>query len=288
MSKLNPVYENQRAIVGGKCGTWVPVSTEEIPDAISTDPNKPTVDTEGNIYYADPYVPVTAQDKGPTPISANMCNAIPTPSPIVQLPPIVQPISLVPYASQNQPLVQYEPSYRPPVEETRTPEPVYRRKPFVGISAGVSVISLLVIIIACFFTLFGEYSLVSGALHLVEADVLTSLLDGKADQTAIFEVVLIACYGLVTICSIVAMINALVKIGKLKPLAKANGWVIAALVLTVAAIVVSMLFAKVNVGYGVYVIAVLLLVSVLMTAIGIKKDEQVIDYAASKQTFTIE
>ncbi|MCL2630303.1 MAG: hypothetical protein FWD49_02110 [Firmicutes bacterium] len=40
-------------------------------------------------------------------IPSNAFNAVPTPSQIIQMPPIIQPIALVPYTSQNQPLLQY-------------------------------------------------------------------------------------------------------------------------------------------------------------------------------------
>jgi hypothetical protein len=86
-------------------------------------------------------------------IQANLNNAVPTPSSIVQLPPIVQPIALVPFASQNQPLLQYDPNYRPPEpsQSQSAPAPKYRLKPYKGISliqilCSVATIVLLVLL----------------------------------------------------------------------------------------------------------------------------------------------
>lgn len=79
-------------------------------------------------------------------INSNLNNAIPTPSSIVQMPPIVQPIALVPYTSQNQPLLQYDP-YSRPAEPTLEPKaPKYVKKPYKGISIASFIIALLGIV----------------------------------------------------------------------------------------------------------------------------------------------
>lgn len=56
-------------------------------------------DEQGNLYQAQTYF-------RPLPNSAPV--AVPTPSAVVQLNPIVTPMTIVPYISQDQPLYQYD------------------------------------------------------------------------------------------------------------------------------------------------------------------------------------
>ena len=187
----------RRGVVNGQTGTWVPVETGRVPDNISTDPNKPSVGADNSYYFAtpfasnapDPYNPYGYQQPygGPRPISANMNNAIPTPSSIVQLPPIVQPISLVPYASQNQPLVQYDPNVRPDVPETKTPEPVYRKRPFIGLSIVTIIFTLIALVVGCLIPM-EKYALMN-VVNLVQKGEVVSLLNGDMDVLSLLALI---------------------------------------------------------------------------------------------------
>lgn len=119
-------------------GRWVAVDQNNLGFSVPPLPNgQPVQGPDGALYCVGKSQDVVA------PVAGNANNAIPTPSGIVQLPPIVQPIALVPYTSQNQPLLQYDP-YSRPVEPQAAPKaPVYIRKPYKGISI-VSIIMAII------------------------------------------------------------------------------------------------------------------------------------------------
>lgn len=125
-------------------GKWEAVDPASLGFTISGDMNRPILGPDGAYYCISNSTPEYSS------IGANQHTAVPTPASIVQLPPIVQPIALVPFASQNQPLLQYDPNYRP--AEPQTPQaPKYRLKPYKGISfvqilLSVAVIALLVVL----------------------------------------------------------------------------------------------------------------------------------------------
>ncbi len=128
-------------------GMWTPVEGNiQMPQGAK--PGVPFVGPDGNIYCLG--------DGHPTPtmgaIAQNMNNAIPTPSSIIQMTPIVQPIALVPYASQNQPLLQYDPASKPPVEVKTT----YKRKPYPVLCVLLAIISILGIVLIMFMNAVGK------------------------------------------------------------------------------------------------------------------------------------
>ena len=183
----NPYEVNQHIHSGtlnGVSGKWVPVNSSEAPVHVSANPEQPTIGQDGAYYYAQDAICYN----NPMPIGANMNNAIPTPSQIVQLPPIVQPIAMVPYTTQNQPLVQYDPNYRPPVEHTAAPEPVYKPKPYAGISALVALFGLAVIVVSCLLAVYSNYTALDSILWLFkESDAIDKLLAG--DMSGIFTII---------------------------------------------------------------------------------------------------
>lgn len=286
----NPYEVNQQIHSGtlnGVPGKWVPVVPNEAPaGGVSTDPLQPTMGADGSYYYAED----VAVFNSPAPIGANYNNAIPTPSNIVQLPPIVQPIAMVPYTTQNQPLVQYDPNYRPPVEQTAAPEPVYKRKPYVGISALVALFALAVIVVGAIgriLAVFNGKSVIEGLIWtFTESEAMNNLLAG--DMSGIFMVLVPVLYGVVLVFCLIVMINALVHIGKMKPLNKVNGWTLAALILAIVALI--LMFVKKSdfeIGIGAYVILGLLVVMMILPLF-VNKKVHVLDYVANKQTFVID
>ena len=286
-------------VVNGQSGVWVPVQKGAVPENISTNPAKPTVGTDNNYYYADPYVmngqaapysglpyanstAYSEQYGAPRPIAANMNNAIPTPSSIVQLPPIVQPISLVPYASQNQPLVQYDPNVRPDVPETKTPEPVYKRKPHIGLS-------ILVLVLSCFALLFGclipvGKAAIMNVINLIQMGQLVELFNGNMDYLA--PVIVGVLYLLAFIFIIVVMIDAIVQVATQKIVAKFNVCNLLALICLVVAILLSFLLLKGDIisNISAFVMAEVILIMMLVVGFA-NRDAMVMDYVASKQTF---
>ena len=281
----NPYEVNQQMYSGslnGVSGKWVQVDASEAPSNVSTDPNAPSIGANGEYYYAQE---VAAYNNGPAPIAANYNNAIPTPSSIVQLPPIVQPIAMVPYTTQNQPLVQYDPNYRPPVEKTAAPEPVYKQKAYAGISALVALFAIAVIVVGCVLAVYGEYTVVTAIKNLIDTNALGDILSG--DLSGIFTVIVPILYAAIFVLCVIVMINALVKLGKMKPLGKLNGWTLAALILAIVNIV--LMFIKKDlfeIKLGAYIIAGILVVLMILPLF-VNKKVQVLDYVQSKQTYVI-
>ncbi len=282
----------RRGVVNGQTGTWVPVETGRVPDNISTDPNKPSVGADNSYYFAtpfasnapDPYNPYGYQQPygGPRPISANMNNAIPTPSSIVQLPPIVQPISLVPYASQNQPLVQYDPNVRPDVPETKTPEPVYRKRPFIGLSIVTIIFTLIALVVGCLIPM-EKYALMN-VVNLVQKGEVVSLLNG--DMDVLIPVVIGVLYALAFLFIVIVLIDGIVKLCKLKAVRKFNVLSLLALIFLIAAVVLAFVLQKVEIAYCISGIAMAAIMLVLMIIVAFgNREALVMDYIASKQTF---
>lgn len=119
-------------------GRWVAIDQNSLGFSVPPLPNgQPVQGPDGALYCMG-----NSEDKV-MPIAGNANNAVPTPSDIVQLPPIVQPIALVPYTSQNQPLLQYDPYSRPVDPQPAPKAPVYIRKPYKGVSVAAMLIALV-------------------------------------------------------------------------------------------------------------------------------------------------
>jgi len=281
----------RRGVVNGQSGTWVPVDAGNVPDNISTDPNRPSIGADNSYYFATPaaYGQQNAYGYqqqpyagGPRPISANMNNAIPTPSNIVQLPPIVQPISLVPYASQNQPLVQYDPNVRPDVPETRTPEPVYRKRPFIGLSIVTIILTLIALVVGSLIPM--EKHALSNVLNLIQQNQVAELLTGNMDQ--LIPVIIGALYALAFLFIVIVLIDGIVKLCKLKAVRKFNVLNLLALLFLIAAVVLAYVMLKVDLMDCISGIVMAVLVLIMMIVVGFgNREALVMDYIASKQTF---
>lgn len=140
----------------GQEGTWVPVDASSLPFTVGGAPNQPVLGPDGSYYC------VARSEQGFAPISANQNNAIPAPSQLVQLPPIVQPIALVPYSSQNQPLVQYNPNYTPEVPLGNTNDPVYREKPYAFLSVLLVLIAVAAAVVCALLVCLSASSGITG------------------------------------------------------------------------------------------------------------------------------
>lgn len=293
----NPYEVNQQihsGVLNGVSGKWVPVVPNEAPaGGVSNDPSRPTMGPDGQFYYAQD---INACNT-PSPIGANFNNAIPTPSSIVQLPPIVQPIAMVPYTTQNQPLVQYDPNYRPPVEQTAAPEPIYKRKPYIGISAFVALFALIAIVIGALghtFAVFKanatfpqDFSVIEGLKWLfTESGAMNAVKAGN--MSMIFLLVVPILFGVIMVMCLIVLINALVHVGKMKPLNKVNGWTLVALLLAIACVVIMFIKKSIfTIGwFGVGGILACLIVMMILPLF-VNKKVQVLDYVANKQTFVI-
>ncbi len=144
-------------------GAWEAVDASEMQIPLTAEPGKPFIGPDGEVYCI--------ADSNPefNGIQQNLNNAIPTPSSIIQMTPIVQPIALVPYASQNQPLLQYDPNSRPPeIIETR-----YKRKPYPVICGLACAFAALGIALLLILSLVGK---AAGEFSASGVDVISSCL----------------------------------------------------------------------------------------------------------------
>ena len=143
-------------------GQWVPVDATSLGFQLNAQPEQVVTGPDGSYYK------ISAAEPRCGGIASNYTNnAIATPSTIVQMPPIVQPIALVPFTSQNQPLLQYDPYSRPVEPEVQPKAPNYVRKPYRGVS-----FTALIVAIAGFVTFL---VLASGVFNLAPRFNLTGL-----------------------------------------------------------------------------------------------------------------
>lgn len=276
-----------RGVLNGQEGTWVPVQPETVPFQVSGDPANPSMAQDGNYYYSQGGAPQSANGFGP--IQANQYNAIPTPSNIVQLPPIVQPIALVPFASQNQPLVQYDPNYREEIPQTNL-EPIYREKPYSALSVFCVLFALATIVVASLiecvsgataldsvFGLLVKFGI--GGFSSVYYDAILS-----AETVAVTAYVVPAAYLVTMILSLVMVIYYLVKLGKRQSPRHFSVVTLIAFILSAVALAIMFLTENMTVGMGAYIICAATLVLLILPCFA-KKGAQVIDYGASKRLY---
>ncbi|GEM_PF-774172 len=208
-------------------GRWVPIDAQELNFAISGEHDRPIQGPDGHIYCIGNSQPTLA------PVNPSS-NAIPRPSAIIQMPSIVQPISLVPYTSQNQPMLQYDPYSRPLPPEAPQEAPRYRKKPYKGLSLALMVIALLAVVLPLLsnatigiLTSTG-IDLVKAALIIVGVDgfssnyydiaiapiddILHALVEQSYDTLALLALPII--YTLILLFSLILAIKYLAKLAK--------------------------------------------------------------------------
>lgn len=154
---LKEVNRQEQPPTGDRNGTWVKVDRSAVGfDTTNLKPGEPVVGPDGATYV------LGAGSPGYQEIEQGRFNAVPTPNNIVQMTPIVQPIALVPYASQNQPMLQYDPYQRP--EAPKTERQVYKRKPYPAISLILAIIALAGVVFSLISVVIAkEGAAVSGA-----------------------------------------------------------------------------------------------------------------------------
>lgn len=128
-------------------GRWVPLDESQLGFKLPPLPtNQPVAGPDGSLYCVGDSKPELS------PVGANSVNAVPTPSSIVQMPAIVQPIALVPYTSQNQPMLQYDPYSRPVEPEGAPKAPTYIKKPYRVISLTAFIIAIASLLVFLLFS----------------------------------------------------------------------------------------------------------------------------------------
>lgn len=290
-------------------GRWEAVDASMLNFPISGPSNQPIMGPDGNIYCV-----------GNTPaaygsIYANQNNAIPQPASIVQLPPIIQPIALVPFASQNQPMLQYDPNQRP--EEPAAPvAPRYKKKPYRGISVVQIISSLVIIALLCVLYIvnaLGEglatgLDSIFGLAKVFEIelgdstyyDMLLSFSFGAGFSEAFSSDVLTSIYllaipvfsAVIIILSVVSAIVYLVKAAKGKSPRGFNGLALTVLILAILIIVCIFLLKPtfdlfdLAPSIALYAVAGIALFQIILNYFA-KKHAHVLDEAAFKRVYII-
>ncbi len=168
----DPSAGARNAPVSDQNGAWTAIPNSSIQMPLGGEPGKPFVGPDGQVYCVADSAP------GLQPIAQNMNNAIPTPSQIIQMTPIVQPIALVPYASQNQPLLQYDPASRPPQQVETT----YKRKPYPLICAFMAMFSVLGILLIIMLNVLAKGELGKTSISGIDAIMSTLASLGIGSQ----------------------------------------------------------------------------------------------------------
>ena len=161
-------------------GRWVAVDQNSLGFSVPPLPNgQPVQGPDGALYC------VGKSEDSVMPVAGNANNAIPTPSGIVQLPPIVQPIALVPYTSQNQPLLQYDPYSRPVDPQVAPKAPVYIRKPYKGISIVALILAIVGLAALLLLAVFNQGSNYANGIGAIIGALAVLGLGGEGDWTTI-------------------------------------------------------------------------------------------------------
>ncbi|MDR2267603.1 MAG: hypothetical protein LBE09_08525 [Christensenellaceae bacterium] len=172
-------------------GNWVPIDTSTLGFTLQGQPNQVVQGPDGFMYR----IGGAPQDPQSVGLPASAANAIPTPPSIVQMPPIVQPIALVPFTSLNQPLLQYDPYSRPQEPKNEVVTPTYVMKPYRQVSfislclALVGAIVLLLSLVATFTAVGARPAFNFGAIDSAKA-LLASFGIGDSSGSQYFKYIL--------------------------------------------------------------------------------------------------
>lgn len=283
----------------GQEGTWVPVDAGSLPFTVGGEPNKPVMGPDGSYYYIGQSLPNYA------PIAANQYNAIPTPSAQIQMPAIVQPIALVPYASQNQPLVQYNPSYQPEIPLGNASDPVYKAKPYSLISVllvlfavvAAVAMSLLTCMVAggnitgldailSYLQKFG----VGGFDTVYYANVFQTHAESADMMTKILVWAIPAIYALLFVFAVVLVIKYLGKLGTRKSprcfsVIAFIGLILSALILVLEIMGGGLVKFAISAGIGMYIVCGMYLLLFIFPFFA-KRGAVVVDLEASKRVYS--
>ncbi len=299
-------------------GRWVAVDQNNLGFSVPPLPNgQPVQGPDGALYCVGKSQDVVA------PVQGNANNAIPTPSGIVQLPPIVQPIALVPYTSQNQPLLQYDP-YSRPVEPQAAPKaPVYIRKPYKGLSLASMIMALVGLV--CLLVLsvinvkelglrveesFAGYMVIAGALSVFGVEGIwwgDNVLANVSSDNAMGKIVLSILSFVVLVIAVIfvcLLIKYLTKLAQGKSPRSVSALALINVVLTILAIVLGMLAfngeggenlvdylldnkeATLTMGIGLLV-SLIASIALFILPLCAKKNAYMVEKDPSKESYTI-
>lgn len=178
----------------------------------------------------------------------------------VQLTPIIQPIAFVPYSSQEQPLYMYddEETFEDEVEEEAA-APVAKKK---KVSAAAIFLIIFSLLVAAVYVV-GKWFDASGYILVVNA---TSGLDLILDWVADFSVdIFMIALAVAAVCAVLTILVSLIRIMKKGACVVAKITTFVGLVGALVALIMALMdSAAYDIGYGLYAIAGLSLINVLI------------------------
>ncbi|MBQ8178269.1 MAG: hypothetical protein IJ033_03650 [Clostridia bacterium] len=180
------------------------------------------------------------------------------PAKAVQLTPIIQPIAFVPYSTQDQPLYMYDEEEEVAVEE-EVEEVVAAPKKKVSCAAiFLSIFSLIIV---------GLYVIA----NWVMPDML-GLIDGQSGlaiimglvETMEFTDIMSVALAVVPVMAVLTLIASLIRIMKKGACVFAKITTFLGLVAVIAALLLALIDGGYAIGYGLYAVAALSLINVLI------------------------
>lgn len=191
-----------------------------------------------------------AEEKETTPVAQ--------PAKAVQLTPIIQPIAFVPYSTQDQPLYMYDEEEEIVEEEIVEEEVVAPKKKKVSCAAiFLSIFSLIIVGLY----VIAQYALPE-YLALVEAQSGLAIIMDLVENMDFSNIMNIAI-AVVPVMAVLTLIASLIRIMKKGACVFAKITTFIGLVAVIAALLLA-LMDDVAIGYGLYAVAALSLVNVLI------------------------
>lgn len=181
------------------------------------------------------------------------------PAKAVQLTPIIQPIAFVPYSTQDQPLYMYDDEEVEAVEEEVEEEVVAPKKKKVSCAAiFLSIFSLIIV---------GLYVIANWVmpdmLGLVDGQSGLAIIMGLV-ETMDFSNIMNIAIAVVPVMAVLTLISSLIRIMKKGACVFAKITTFLGLVAVIAALLLALIDGEVAIGYGLYAVAALSLINVLI------------------------
>ena len=192
-----------------------------------------------------------AEEKETTPVAQ--------PAKAVQLTPIIQPIAFVPYSTQDQPLYMFDEEEEVVEEEIVEEEVVAPKKKKVSCAAiFLSIFSLIIVGIY----VIAEYA-VPEYLALIGGQSGLAIILGLVETMDFTNITNIAL-AVVPVMAVLTLISSLIRIMKKGACVFAKITTFLGLVAVIAALLLVLIDGTVEIGYGLYAVAALSLVNVLI------------------------
>ena len=192
-----------------------------------------------------------AEEKETTPVAQ--------PAKAVQLTPIIQPIAFVPYSTQDQPLYMFDEEEEVVEEEVVEEEVVAPKKKKVSCAAiFLSIFSLIIVGIY----VIAEYA-VPEYLALIGGQSGLAIILGLVETMDFTNITNIAL-AVVPVMAVLTLISSLIRIMKKGACVFAKITTFLGLVAAIAALLLVLIDGTVEIGYGLYAVAALSLVNVLI------------------------